>query len=148
MNTNKAYITIAEETDRQYHRKHVILHKNWEWYLAEFDKIRQLKKIAEKMGFGYFLEEVKKSTWGKHMNIYYYSLSHSFEEEQSFWSLKELPAGVKPFTAHSNGCLVTCYYINDGHTIHIYRPNPNASEVYKPLSLNEHIEYIKKNGGF
>jgi hypothetical protein len=89
--------------------------------------------------------------------IEYYTLSHDFDVDafchdtqwgkcRGFWSLDELPSGVVPFIGLSNGSLVTCYAANDGEKISLYRPNPNAKEVYKPMTTAEHIAYVRKHG--
>lgn len=60
-----------------------------------------------------------------------------------FWKITELPNRAKPIKALSNGSIVTCYYFKNykDNTITIYRPNPNAKEVYKPLNIEEHIQH-------
>lgn len=62
-------------------------------------------------------------------------------DEISFWSLNEIPENAKSFKGLSNGSYVDCYYIHTEDGAKIFRPNPNAKEVYKPLSLEEHLEY-------
>lgn len=62
-----------------------------------------------------------------------------------FWKLSDIPENAKPFKALSNGSIVNCFFLNNGETIHIYRPNPNAKEVYKPLALKERIKFVKNN---
>lgn len=50
-----------------------------------------------------------------------------------FWSKEELPPNAQPFVGLENGAYVTLYAIRgDGETM-IYRPNPNAKEVYQCL---------------
>lgn len=56
-------------------------------------------------------------------------LSHNFADAH-FWDLAEIPEGAKPIRAYSNGRPCNCYAYNDGFTITIYRPNPNATAVY------------------
>lgn len=68
--------------------------------------------------------------------------------EYSFWKLDDIPnfKKCKKFTGLSNGSYVDCYYKKLKHGNIVYRPNPNATEVYHPLSLDEHIAYSKKLG--
>lgn len=67
-------------------------------------------------------------------------------KEHLFWSLQDVPKGAEAYTGLSNGSLVTCYFENKGGVHHIYRPNPNAKEVYMPLPLEEHIKYMQQFG--
>ena len=62
-----------------------------------------------------------------------------------FMSAKELPEGATPFLALSNGRIATCYFVNDGETITIYRPNPN-SRLYDPLELYADIGHRHQYG--
>ena len=51
--------------------------------------------------------------------------------EKSFWKKEEVE-GLKKVVGLSNGYKVDCYifYNIDGINVEIYRPNPNAKEVY------------------
>lgn len=60
-----------------------------------------------------------------------------------FWSLSEVPADAEPIKLFCNGSIVDGFTRREGDVINIYRPNPNAKEVYKPLSLAEHIAFSK-----
>lgn len=65
-----------------------------------------------------------------------------------FATVEQLPEGAKPIKALSNGSIVTCYFINDGKTIWIYRPNPNAHDVYKPMDLSDHLAHRRIYGSY
>jgi|SRR5699024_4090127 len=65
--------------------------------------------------------------------------------EHLFWQPEELPDGAVAYKDFSNGELCTCYYLNDGTTHHVYRPNPN-SHAYDPMPLRERIDYLKEWG--
>lgn len=69
-------------------------------------------------------------------------------DEHSFWKIEDIPNFkiCKKFVGLSNGSYVDCYYKKLKHGNVVYRPNPNAKEVYKPLSLYEHIAYSKELG--
>jgi hypothetical protein len=56
-----------------------------------------------------------------------------------FLTLSELPKGRRKFKALSNGSIVDCYFKRNGKNIIIYRPNPNAKEIFKPVTSDEHI---------
>ena len=60
-----------------------------------------------------------------------------------FWHLYDLPKNVKKFIDLCNGSYVECYYADiEGQRV-IFKPNPNAKEVYKPL---DYIYYSKLLG--
>ena len=141
----KQYISILNGIDSKYHRSPIIIHCGM-WYIAEFKTIEQLDFFAKLLGFTYKL--IKESKWlNTEMEYREYSISHNINGEHNyFWKLSDLPTNVKPIKALSNGSIVTCYFVNDGETITIYRPNPNAKEVYKPLSFEEHLAHNKVYG--
>lgn len=141
---DRNYISIVAKPDPQYHRSEIILHQENMFYLAEFSKIEQLVDFAKEFGFTF---TCRKTVPSERFEWYSeYDVDRKFVEGRSFWSLDEVPSGAKPFLGLSNGSIVTCYFVNDGRTISIYRPNPNAKEVYNPLSLREHIAHQMKFG--
>lgn len=139
----KNYITIVEKTSKRF-RSHVIIYNGF-YHFAEMHTIEQLEKFSNMLGFTYTLEEVSQSE--EHGKYRRYSISRTIDDrcDGGFWKLSDIPDDAKPFKALSNGSIVDCYFLNDGETIHIYRPNPNAKEVYKPLSLEDHIDFVKNN---
>lgn len=140
---NPSYISTVEKIDER-HRKPIILHKNWHWYFAEFETIEQLDFFAKTLGLSYTLRE-EKETFNN--GIYReYNIDRKIDDDNLFWKLEDIPANAKPIKALSNGRIVTCYYLNDGDTIHFYRPNPNAEDVYKPLPLKSDLEHRKTYG--
>lgn len=140
----KQYISILNGTDSKYHRSPIILHNDM-WYIAEFKTVEQLDFFAKLLGFTY--EFITERKWLNTDMIYQeYNISHCIDDKFYFWKLSDLPTDAKPIKALSNGSIVTCYFTNDGTKITIYRPNPNAKEVYKPLSLEEHLAHNKVYG--
>ena len=132
---NPAYISIVERTESTYHRSPIILHKDNMFYLAEFERQEQLDFFAETLGFTYSLREERTTPQtGKYRA---FDIDRAFDD-RFFWRPDELPADAKPIKALCNGSIVTCYFTNDGDTITFFRPNPNAEEVYCPMSLQEH----------
>lgn len=173
------YISTIEKTDEQYHRNHVIIHRDWQWHFASLETMDQLDFLAKTLGFTYELREEKK--WRGKDNVYReYSMSHNLVSpcDGGFWKLSDLPNNAKPIKALSNASIVTCYFTNDGETIRMYRPNPNATEenknryrtideyenavknriyypnslefdaVYKPLPIDQHIAHCKIYGTY
>ena len=68
--------------------------------------------------------------------------------EYSFWKLSDIPnfKKCKKFIGLSNGSYVDCFYKQWKNGNIVYRPNPNAKDVYQPLSIDEHIAYSNKLG--
>lgn len=147
---NANYISTVEEIDSQYHRNKIIIHRENNFHLAEFDTMEQLDFFARIMGFTYELVEERPFRGNPNNTYRRYNISHTFNDSYSgyFWKLSDIPTEAKPFKALSNGSIVTCYFVNDGKEITIYRPNPNAKEVWKPLELKDHIAHQKIYGSY
>ena len=169
MNYNGQYMTrIITGAERlpENHRSRVILHDG-QWYFGEYSSLDQLRDFAQAVGgFSWTLDHVERlelervrDSWKScsPYSIEFYTLSHRFEvyavchdskwgKCAYFWRLDEVPAGAVPFVGLSNGSLVTCYATNDGETIRLFRPNPNAKEVYRPLSTADHFTYVRAHG--
>ena len=123
----------------------VVLHKDWQWHLGRFPSMAKLKEFLDFAGLriGELTEERPRGRCGMYRQ---WNVEGSTLKEEGFGRLSDLPEGAKPFTGLSNGWLVTCYLFNDGETLHLYRPNPNYPDVYKPLTVEEHIAYCRENG--
>lgn len=140
-------VAIPDNDKReQYHRSAIIIHRGNGYYLAEFDEQKQLDEFASMMGFTY---TKRKESYSHRFGIYQeFDISHRFAEGNAFKSLDQLPDGAKPFKALSNGSIVTCYFVNDGEAITIYRPNPNAKAVYEPMNIWDHIRHCARYGTY
>ena len=100
------------------------------------------------LGFSYQMDTEEKSN---RFGIYRkYGMSHKIDSpcNGGFWKREDIPAEAKPIKALSNGSIVTCYFTNDGETIRMYRPNPNAKDVYKPLTTEQHITHCRIYGTY
>jgi len=89
-----------------------------------------------------FVEKYHNKEYGK---ILIYNLIGEVKD-LLFWKMSELPEGVIKFKGLCNGSYVDCYYIHNENGSTVYRPNPNAKEVYNPLTLAEHIKLNKVIG--
>lgn len=138
------YLSIIEKTT-DYHRSRFIIHLN-SFYFAEFETGAQLDFFMKTVGLtqGELIERVRSAD----DNLYQsFRLNCSIEDGKKFWTLAEIPEGAKPIKALSNGSIVTCYYWNDGETLHFYRPNPNAPRsIYDPLPLDGHLAHVRIYG--
>ena len=173
------YITTLDKPHEQYHRSKVIIHDDYQFHLADFDSVKQLDLFAKTLGFTYELVE-EEPFLNDNTNIYRrYKMSHIIKKAaRGFWKREDVPEYAKPIIALSNGSLVTCYFVNDGKNITIYRPNPNATAenknryktreeyekavsnrvyypnslefeaVYNPLTLDEYIAHCKIYGTY
>ena len=139
------YLTYRKSTCT-FHRSHWIIHDGQSHYFAEFENEEQLKFFAETIGFTYTLREVKEYVGCE--PLYFFDVSKDIVEPRDggFWNLNELPFGVKPIKALSNGSIVTCYYRNVKTFIEFYRPNPNATAVYHPLPMQDHLAHVRTYG--
>ena len=143
MSTHVNYISMITKPDR-FHRYPIIVHKNHSFYFAGFQNIGQLDFFARTLGFSYSKRKENDNGGVVYTEM---NMSHGIEEHY-FWCLSEIPLDAKPIKAHSNGSIVTCYFVTTADTIHFYRPNPNAKEVYKPLPLDDHIAHNRIYGSY
>ena len=123
----------------------VVLHKDWNFHLGRFPSMEKLKVFMDFAGLelGELVDERDNVDQG---GIYRrWNIEGEFCDEH-FSDPSQLPEDAKPFTGLSNGSLVTCYLVNKDGTLHIYRPNPNYPDIYKPLSVEDHIAYCRTNG--
>lgn len=97
------------------------------------------KKYADYLGVTY-------EYWDDSETVKRYRLSHDIKDMKSFWHLHELPKGVKPIKAMSNGSMVTCYFRTLEHDVEFYRPNPNAKEVYDAMPWEEALKVKQEQG--
>ena len=59
-----------------------------------------------------------------------------------FWNLDDVPESARRFVSLCNGEYVDCYITDDGQTVTVYRPNPNAKNVYIPYNYREMADKI------
>lgn len=139
------FISTVERIPPYKQRRKITIHDNGIGYYASFDEFEQLELFASTLGFTYELFEEKEHS--EYIVYRYFKMSHNIASEL-FRKLEEIPINAKPIISLSNGSLVTCYYLNDGEKITIYRPNPNDKDIYKPLEISEHISHIKTYGSY
>ena len=68
--------------------------------------------------------------------------------EGSFWNKRQLPKHARKIKLLSNGDIVNGYVLTTNDKLYVFRPNPNAKKVFKPLPLKKHIKYQLKYGTF
>lgn len=125
------WITECEKTHWEMHDSKVIIHRDIFWQFKGFSSMAELDKFAKLLGFEYELFDTFKN---HHLGtVKKYAMSHYIDDDigRSFWKLSDIPVGAKKVNLMDNGDVVTCYFINDGQVIHIYRPNPNVKELHR-----------------
>lgn len=137
-------ISISEKTCTDYYNvdpsmlreKNIIIHDGWQWQIGCIHNNKDLQEVLEflEIELTEKIDEVEHPTTGK---ILFYRLSKHINNpcDGGFWSieqLKEMSKGqrLKKFKGLSNGSLVDCYVGIGENVVDIYRPNPNAKEVY------------------
>lgn len=109
--------------------------------IASFRTMEQLDRFCKTLGITYTLVD---ETPGYRK----YEMSHNFKDTVSFWKLEDVPQGCTPIKSWCNGNIVDCFFRTTEREVEIYRPNPNAKEVYKPLSLDEQRAYEREYGAY
>lgn len=129
----------------------IIIHDGWQWHIGSVKNEEQLKDLLN------FLEieitgiqsQVEYETTGK---ITYYNLSKNINSpcDGGYWNLEQLEEmskgeKLKKIKGLSNGSIVDCYIGIGENIINVYRPNPNAKEVYKEMELAQELDYRRNN---
>lgn len=99
----------------------VVVMQDWNYIHKEFKTLHAFRDWADYIGL----------TFHKDDNAQYWT--DQFLKQTFFCVMDEIPEGSKPIAAYSNGRKVKCFYHKDGDIITLYRPNPNAKEVYIPF---------------
>lgn len=145
---NKLYIRTNYSQLESYQIK-LYSDDSWQFIFAGFDNEEQMKNFSEL--FEIKIDKILLDIYNKgtENEIKIFAIDwHFVEEKRGFWKLDEIPKNAKKIKALSNGHIVDCYYTKINNTITLYRPNPNAKEIYKPLSIEDHIAYKKIYGTF
>lgn len=147
MKKNTVY--IYKNTDTYNNYKAVILNvKDSMFHSASFKNIKQFERFIKQ--FGLKLKYITTYNKGKDKEVKVYELNYTLMTHFTggFWNLTEIPKNAIKIKALSNGRIVDCYYKKDkkAKQIVLYRPNPNAKDIYKPLDIEEHIAFQKLYG--
>ena len=154
----KTVISVSEKTCTNYklhpalqRKNRIIIHDGWQYYMGGINNEEQLKEFLDFLEIEITdIDSIKKyDSTGK---IVFYNLSKSINSpcDGGFWSIEQLKEAskgqkLKKCKGLSNGSLVDCYIGISEDIIEVYRPNPNAKEVYHPMELQESIAYKKNN---
>lgn len=115
----------------------------YKYLVAQFSLDAWPRAFVTKTGYKTFLKVYnlkKTSPVTKHVNgknvVLCYNLNGRFKVV-TFWHKYDLPKDCKHFIGLSNGNYVDCYYADIEGVRVIFKPNPNAKEVYKPLDYSK-----------
>ena len=136
---SKKWLTTYEIPKNQY--KHILTKGPYAYTAFRTDK--GLNDFIKRTGADFIKHnEVMTADHGK---VQWFVAENIEIQEKLFWKMEEIPENAVKYTDLSNGSLVDCYYTNESNVYTQYRPNPNAKEVYKPMELKQHIEYMLTN---
>ena len=135
----RVWLTTYEIQKNQY--KHILTKGGYPYTAFRTDK--GLNDFIKRTGADFIKQnEVMTADHGK---VQSFTAENIEIQEKLFWKMEEIPENAVKYTDLSNGSLVDCYYTNEHNIYTVYRPNCNAKEVYKPMELKQHIEYISIN---
>ena len=115
------------------------LARNTTFHFASFRTLEQAEKFFKKF-------KIKLELQGNYFGGLSIFKCNKIFDDRYFWKLEDLPQNAKKIKALSNGSIVDCYYTTNRKEVIFWRPNPNAKDIYKPLSLEKHIEHEKIHG--
>lgn len=110
------------------------------WHFASFNNLKQVEKFFK------MFDVKKQEKTAEKKNFKSWNINKTFVDSPSFWKLEQVPKNAKPIKALSNGGVVDCFYTINKNIVTFFRPNPNATGVYKPLDSWKHIYFHKENG--
>ena len=135
----RLWLTTYEIPKNQY--KHILTKDVYNYTAFRTDK--GLNEFMKRTGADFIKQnEVITADHGK---VQWFVAENIEIQEKLFWKMEDIPENAVKYTDLSNGSLVDCYYTNENNIYTVYRPNCNAKEVYKPMELKQHIEYILIN---
>lgn len=149
MKGNKVYIVKDVLGNNGRFRSKIIIMKDYQFYFAEFDNHNQFNTFLDTLGIDFIMDEIHNQDTTDELIIGH--LSHKIiDDAGGFWQLYQLPKKRTLIKALSNGSIVDCYFTKDNRKKEIkwYRPNPNAKNVYVPLSTKNHIAHKKIYGTY
>lgn len=133
------WLTTYEKNKNQY--KHIITKDSYSYIAFRTDK--GLNDFIYRSGAKFTQQnESNHSEYGK---VESFISTNIDVKEVSFWEVSDIPDNASLYKDLSNGSLVDCYYTNINNIYTVYRPNPNAKKVYKPMDTEQHIHYILNN---
>ena len=135
----KIWLATYEIPKKQY--KHILTKGAYAYTAFRTDK--GLNDFIKRTGIS--LTKHNEVMTADHGKVQWFAAENIEIQEKLFWKMEDIPENAVKYTVLSNGSLVDCYYTNENNIYTVYRPNCNAKEVYKPMELKQHLEYISIN---
>ena len=162
MNSSLVLVSISEYTDDSprthpaYRRENRIVVAYDFWHLGVFRDEKDLD------GFLSLIEENLKEPISVNFyenlgEIKHYGLSKRYIDAPPYWNMDQLNqfadelrpvingGPLKKVKGLSNGSIVDCYVMVGDEAFVIYRPNPNAKEVYKKMAFEDEMNFRRTN---
>ncbi|MEC2463523.1 hypothetical protein P9X10_01230 [Bacillus cereus] len=138
----KVRITGIKTPIMKYHRSKFMVHREDGFCIAEFSEFEQLKRWSELVGIKL---QMPRAEYFKGLHVVEYKNEQNFHEYE-FFRLKDIPIHAESCQGISYGNVVTCYVHVVGNTTTIYKPNPLHRDVFLPLEVANHLQFIEENG--
>lgn len=125
-------------TDKRPHEHKAIIYMiGYYFHFKNFDTVYQLRTFCEMLGVSLIPDgEVDGGLLFRTNKV----LTNA---ALPFWHKSDLPRGCMKVKGMSNGSVVDCYIKSTRDKVTVYRPNPNAKAVFKPMDLHNQIQYKK-----
>ena len=135
----RLYLTTYEIPKDQY--RHILIKDVYSYTAFRTDK--GLNDFIKRTGANF--TKYNEAMTAEHGKVQSFVAENVEIREKSFGKMEDIPENAVEYTDLSNGSLVDCYYTNENNIYTVYRPNPNAKEVYRPMELKQHLEYMSIN---
>ncbi|MGF2713923.1 hypothetical protein ACQUY5_16710 [Bacillus cereus] len=138
----KIRITGIKTPNMEKHRSKYMVHREDGFCIAEFSDSEQLKRWTELVGIKLGMPRLK---YFEGLQVFEYLNEQNFHEYE-FFRLKDVPLHAESCQGVSHGNIVTCYIHVIGNVTTIYKPNPKYKDVFLPLEVANHLQFIEENG--
>lgn len=141
-------ISIVDDLDKynKFHSRHqerrhkIIIHKG-QWHFSRMDTRKQLDAFCKMLG----IKMTEKTIDNEIVKYYRTDTALIDMSNLTFWNLTDVPSTATKIKGLSNGSIVDCYFLREGDRLTIYRPNPNAKNVYKKMEFEKELEFRRNN---
>ena len=130
----------AMQAPHQYRDHKIIIHDG-SWHFSRMDTREQLYDFCKLLG----IEITEKINDDGLFSYYRTNTTLTDMNNLTFWDLSDVPTNATKIKGLSNGAIVDCYFLRDGDNLTIYRPNPNAKNVYKEMEFKKEMEFRRNN---
>ena len=148
MNKSILEISIVEDLEKynaiqapsQRRENKIIIHDGG-WHFSRMDTREQLQDFCRLLG----IEITEKINDDGLLSYYRTNTTLLDMSNLTFWDLSDVPTNATKIKGLSNGAIVDCYFLRNGNDLTIYRPNPNAKNVYKKMEFEKEMEFRRNS---